>query len=514
MTAFTTPMNNLMSLVAQRSLAETNLRLNQTMFSLSTGISINRAADNPSGLVASEFMRSELAALDAASRNVQRADSVLNIADGGLGEIDGLLNELEGLAVQAANTAGMSDAERDAIQMEADSILSSIDRIAGSSSYAGAPLSDGSVGSEVSDVSANAESVDVYSSNLAEGESVNVDVAVTAAAEQGALALDFANGALDLGSGADVFEMTIEGANGSADFAFASGTTIDDVASLINTRSAGTGVEARVSGTNVVLTSTGFGSDEFVSVEVTDDGNIAGAGAGVYQYVDGSPGTLDGASQIAFADASDVRDSGRDIEGTINGVVASGSGTNLSIDTASLSVSVDLGTGVPVDGGANAVTTGAVRAATITGGDSFQIGAAVNSGGRVCLNLMDARTGNLGSFSSNGHQMDLGDLRSGGSLNLRDGDIEGAQQAIRGAISQVSSERARIGAFQSNTLQSTAAGLHTQSINIAKAESQIRDTNFAFAAANYIRDSILQQSGFTMLGIANQNPQNILSMMG
>ncbi len=513
MSAFPSPVNNLMSLVALRSLSETNLRLNQTMFSLATGISINRAADNPSGLVASEFLRSELAALDAASRNVQRADSVLNVADSGLSEIDGLLADLDGLAVEAANTAGMSDSERRAIQMEADSILSAIDRIAGGTNFAGNTLTDGSVGNEVTNVSGNAESVDVYSSNLADGESVNVDIAVTGAAEQGALALDFAGAALDLGSGSDVFELTIEGAGGSADFAFASGTTIDDVASVINSRSASTGVEARVSGTSVVLTSSGFGSDEFVSVEVTDHGNIAGGG-GVYQYQDGSPGTLDGASQIAFSDADSVSDSGRDVEGKINGVTANGSGTSLSINTTSLSVSVDLATGVPVGGGANAVTTGAVRAATVTGAESFQIGAAVGSGGRIGLNLMNASSGNLGSFSKNGQRMDLGHLRSGGSLNLFNGDIEGAQQAIRGAISQVASERGRIGAFQANTLQSTAASLTTQFINIAKAESQIRDTNFAFAAANFVRDSILQQSGIGVLGIANQNPQNIMSLLG
>lgn len=513
MSSFFTPINNLSSLVAQRQLAQTNLSLNRTMFSLATGLSINRGADNPSGLIASEFLRNELAALDAASRNVSRADAVLNTAEGGLSEIDGLLNELDGLAVQAANTAGMSDAEREALQLEADSIVQSIDRIAARNGFAGTTLSDGSVGNEVSNVSANAESVDVYATNLAEGESVNVDVAVTGAAEQGALALDFAGGALDLGSGADTFELTISGADGSADFVFASGTTIDDVASIINSRSGSTGVEARVSGTSVVLTSSGFGSDEFVSVEVTDDGNIAGGGA-VYQYEDGSPGTLDAGSGIAFGDADNVRDEGRDVRGTINGVVASGNGTSLSIDTAALSVSVDLATGVPVGGGANAVTTGAVRAATITGAESFQIGPAINSGGRVGLNLMDARSSNLGSFSSNGERFNLSDIRSGGSLNLVDGDIAGAQRAIRGAISQVSSERGRIGAFQSNTLESTASNLNTQFINLTRAESQIRDTNFAFATANFVRDSILQQSGIGVLGIANQNPRNVLGLLG
>lgn len=113
-----------------------------TMRQLSTGYRITRAADDPAGLIGSEFLRSSLMALEAETRSLDRADAVASTADGALGEISGLLGEAEELAVAAANTGATTPEERDAMQLELDSIMQSVDRLS-ASAFNGRPLFNG-----------------------------------------------------------------------------------------------------------------------------------------------------------------------------------------------------------------------------------------------------------------------------------------------------------------------------------------------------------------------------------
>ncbi|MCH8259809.1 MAG: hypothetical protein IIC46_06355 [Planctomycetes bacterium] len=131
------------SLTAQRTYAANAKSLAGTLEKLSTGQRINRGKDDPAGLITSENFRAVLAALDAETRSLQRVDSVANVAESALSEISGLLVEATGLAVASANTAGFSDAERAANQMELDSIVFAINRIANSTSFNGDRLLDG-----------------------------------------------------------------------------------------------------------------------------------------------------------------------------------------------------------------------------------------------------------------------------------------------------------------------------------------------------------------------------------
>lgn len=110
---------------------------------LSTGYRINRGADDPSGLIASENLRAALASLDAETRTIERADAVTNVADGALGQISELLGDAQARAVANANTAGVSDAERQANQLEIDSAIATADRIASTTRFNGTALLDG-----------------------------------------------------------------------------------------------------------------------------------------------------------------------------------------------------------------------------------------------------------------------------------------------------------------------------------------------------------------------------------
>ena len=134
---------NVTSLVAQRVLGQNNFGLNDSLERLSTGLRINRGKDDPAGLIASENLRAEIKSVESAINNAERADQVVNIAEGGLSEVSGLLTELQGLITNTANDAGLSKAEKEANQLQIDSILQTIDRVSDQTSFQGTKLLNG-----------------------------------------------------------------------------------------------------------------------------------------------------------------------------------------------------------------------------------------------------------------------------------------------------------------------------------------------------------------------------------
>ncbi|HWB19530.1 MAG TPA: flagellin, partial [Phycisphaerales bacterium] len=233
---------NVPSLLAQRVLSNQNQGLTTSLERLSTGYQINRGSDNPAGLIASENLRSEKNAISSAISNAQRADQVVNVAEGGLQEINNLLLEVQSLVGESANEAGVSAEEKDANQLQIDSILQTIDRIANATSFQGIKLLNGTfdyttsgVASSIADVSINAARL---SSDANAHLAVTVDVLTSAqtAAIYLSTGASFDNG----GNGSVTFEIT--GKDGVQQFTFASGTTQADIISAINTFSDALGV--------------------------------------------------------------------------------------------------------------------------------------------------------------------------------------------------------------------------------------------------------------------------------
>jgi flagellin-like hook-associated protein FlgL len=138
------PLNPFSSLLAQRYQRLNSLKLKGSLHKLATAQRINRGADDPAGLIASEQLRSTMAAMQAESQALERTDLQASTADGALGQISDMLVEARGLAVANANDAGLSDLEKQANQSQVDSILVSVDRISRSTSFAGTRLLDGS----------------------------------------------------------------------------------------------------------------------------------------------------------------------------------------------------------------------------------------------------------------------------------------------------------------------------------------------------------------------------------
>ena len=141
--------NNIASINSQRILGANNDRLAQSVERISSGIRINRAADDAAGLAISEGLRSDIRATRQAVRNANDGISVINITEGALNEQASILIRLRELASQAS-TGTVGSTERQTIQLEFDALRLEIDRIAATTEFNGTNLVDGSLASSVS----------------------------------------------------------------------------------------------------------------------------------------------------------------------------------------------------------------------------------------------------------------------------------------------------------------------------------------------------------------------------
>ena len=125
---------NVMSLNAQRNLGISQVALSKSIERLSSGLRINHAADDASGLAISEKLRGQIAGLKRAGMNAQDGISMLQTAEGALGEVSNMLSRMRELAVQAANGTYTSN-DRVEIQKEVDQLKDEIDRISTSTEF-------------------------------------------------------------------------------------------------------------------------------------------------------------------------------------------------------------------------------------------------------------------------------------------------------------------------------------------------------------------------------------------
>lgn len=511
---------NVQSLIAQRVLGQNNFSLNTSLTRLSTGLRVNRGKDDPAGLIASENLRAELRATNAAISNSERADQVVSIADGALTEVSGLLTELQGLVTATANGAGLSSSEKEANQLQINSILETIDRISSATNFQGTKLLNGNFGFTTESVSGAVEDFTIRGAKF-ETDELGVDVVVTQSAQQGQLYMDFGAGALDLGGQTSSFVIEISGSLGSRELSFSSGTTAATIATTINSFTDVTGLTASASASGVTIKSVEYGTDEFVSVKVVDTGGLENATGtpGIYTFEDDDANTVDTTSVTTFDNgdaAQGIRDLGQNVGATINGLVATSKGRTISVNSDFLDVKLTLSA---TEGtGANAITAGAVNAFDITGGGAdFQLASQVNIAGKVSIGIDDVAVRKLGQYidSDDSAEYHLDDLGSGKALNVVDADkLSQAQKVVSAAIEEISTLRGRLGAFQKNTIGATIRSLNVAVENTAAAESTIRDTDFATETAALTRSQILVQSSATILSLSNQQPNTALQLLG
>ena len=138
--------NNTASTNAQRLLGINNERLALSVERISSGIRINRGADDAAGLAISEGLRSDIRALRQATRNANDGMSLINVTEGALNEQSGILIRLRELASQAA-TGTVGSTERGTIQLEFSALRDELTRISQTTEFNGTALLDGSLAS-------------------------------------------------------------------------------------------------------------------------------------------------------------------------------------------------------------------------------------------------------------------------------------------------------------------------------------------------------------------------------
>jgi flagellin len=470
---------NVQSLIAQNALAQNNTQLNTSLERLSTGLQINSGADNPSGLIAVESFNQNNTGLQTAISNAGEANNVAGTAEGGLSEVSNLLTQLQGLVGQAANTGGLSSDQVSADQLQVDSILNTINRIAQTTTFNGTHLLNGALAYTTSGAAVSAlQNLSINSVQLPATGAVSVDVKVLGSATQASLINSTGKGATT-----STVTLQITGTLGSTQLTFLSGTTASAIAYAVNQLTTETGVKAsatistnKLSSTALALISSDYGSSQFVSVKTV---------SGNYNF-NGSKSTADGKDAIV----------------TVNGSLANVQGLNVSYSSSTLDLTLDLATQL------NKTTTD--KSFSITGGGAtFALGALVSQSNNTSIGINNVSTGSLGDFTD-GYLSSIG---TGGANALSSTNLDTAQNIITAAINQVSNLRGQIGAFQDFTIGSTVNALNVAYENSSAAESSIQDTNFAAETSNLTRAQILTQSATTVLAQANAAPQEALTLL-
>lgn len=140
--------SNLYSLNAQRNLGTNNANLGVSLERLSSGLRVNRGADDAAGLAISEKLRSDIRAIGQAVRNSNDGISIINTAEGALSQQASMLTRMRELAAQAS-TGSVGSTERQTIQREFAALRDEIDRITTVTEFNGQKLVDGSLSSSI-----------------------------------------------------------------------------------------------------------------------------------------------------------------------------------------------------------------------------------------------------------------------------------------------------------------------------------------------------------------------------
>jgi len=441
---------------------------------LATGLRINRGKDDPAGLIASESLRKEIRGLSAAIGNTQRAINVISVAESALNEVSSLLLDLKGLVLRIANEGAISDEEVRANQLEIDAILSSIDRISNTTTFAGKKLLSGSLSYQASSINTTQLAyTSVYAARITEGGTKRVVVDVQSAAELAQMSF----------GAATTSSVTIEvaGAMGTDILSLQSGSTQAEIRDAVNGITDATGVRAVVSGGSLHLTSTEYGSDAFVSVRSM---------TGTFMNSSITTGTTQ-------------RDEGFDPNVLVNGQRAYTNGLQVDTRTQGLEARLYLTSGF--------ATQTATSTFFITGGGAlFQITPQINLQGQLHLGIDSTSTAHLGNTLTGF----LSDIRSGGPSEVARGNFVRSEQIISEAINQIASMRGRLGAVQKQKMETNINSQKIAFENVTASESAIRDADYAVEVSALTRDQILLQANAMTLNISQQVPQTALSLLG
>ena len=487
--------HNITALNAWRQLNLVNDQLGKSVERISSGYRINRAGDDPAGLVISENLRAQIVGMDQALRNTQDGISMIQTAEGALTEIHSLLDSMRSLALHAANTAATTPEAIAADQEQLDSAIESIERIATTTAFAGKNLLDGTAGKQAEIKNANyVTDVDVGDASVEGIVYVTVNITTPATrAQLGSGEVAYSGKSSTLGS---TGTLNINGVS----ITLTGGMTVSAAIDAINNELSANDVSIRaewvsaVGGTGtgyIVLRHQNYGSDYLI--DLYDEKNLIVNGD-ITQHARGTD--VVGSFTYERIDLSG---------GSAYTYTVSATGDGLTLvgveDSALANLRITIASGQNSTG----TLTAAVR--LYNEALTFQIGAEEGQVYRVSLG--DMRPSNLGASIASGG---LENLKSGNKYDLAT-DPQTAIKIIDQAIADVSGERAKLGAIQSNILESNYRNLGITRENLQASESRIRDVDMAREMMEFTKNQILTQAATAMLAQANTLPQTVLTLL-
>ena len=567
---------NIMAMNSYRNLTTSESQLSKSLEKLSSGFRINKAADDASGLVISEGLRSQVMGLKMAIKNTQDGISVVQTAEGALTEVHSLLQRIRELAVQASSTGSSDQASRDAAQAEVSQLLDEVDRISNTTRFGGQTLLNGTYGSVVANSGSAAEAAVAAAITGSGVATNNFDADFTGAgARQFILSLDggpgftvdFSTNLTGTITDMTTLESEIQGvinaaltANGfsagDVDVSFAGVFAGPVTLTLTRNSSAdGTSLQASTAGsanndtffTNIfgaTIGAAGVASDSVVEAVDEVAGNFASQNGAARVVGDAVPtGALlvnyQGLNAKAFAvDASSLNG------GSPFNVVLDFNATGMTREQfeEALQAAVDEAVeGVGGEAGDLAVdiihdgagawqielrtkATGAGTTLTIADADGPDPLGVLDSlfddvfGATPLVEAgNDSGGGKFQVGASAGETISfvIGDTDTAAlSIDAIDvaTDAEGALSLIDQAIEDISVLRGDLGALQ-NRFEHTINNLSVTMENLSASESRIRDTDMAAEMMQFTRSQILQQAGTAMLAQANAVPQSVLQLL-
>jgi flagellin-like hook-associated protein FlgL len=515
----------------------------KSMEKLSSGLRINRAADDAAGLAISETMRSQIRGLNQASRNSQDAISLLQTAEGALTETHSILHRMRELAVQAANATYTAN-DRSEIQKEIDQLKDEVDRIANTTSFNNKNLLDGTASAITS---SDKEATKIYMRGAIRDGSVSA---------AGTYDLEIS---LDTGSigktqiqTSTIFRTTTMGGldASKAGVAASGGTALYNVDRFYDANGRflldNPQTITLVDGTGKKASVTIFGNDTLSSLakklnnaisgkDGLDMGSVSGASGGTFaQYVTpttpnntafATSGTFVLSSAVAGNDGKITVVASEQLinafgfteyqaatENTYTVKVTKGDQTiadNVKVEGNNLIGIIHANVDVKFASDANVQAAYANGEFTLSAGDAYSTKVHLADNTQVFqiganeLQNMGAAIGRMDSEALGINGILVTDAISAGKAITK----------IDEAISRVSSLRSDLGAVQ-NRLEHTINNLGVAAENITASESRIRDVDMAQEMMEFTKLNILTQASTAMLAQANSQPQSVLQLIG
>ena len=489
---------NIAAMNAHNSAMLNNREIDSSLSKLSSGLRINTAADDASGLSIADSLRTQASSLGQAIANANDGISIIQIADKAMDEQTKILDTIKTKATQAAQD-GQSADSRKALQADITKLMDELDNIAGTTSYNGQNLLSGQFTNKEFQIGA-------YSN-----QSVKASIGATSSDKIGSARFETTAKITASGSAALTFT-NVDGTNNitleSVTISTSAGTGIGVLAETVNKNSDLLGgIQASFQVVSTGSSSVSAGTISGLTINGTNIGNIKVSDA------NDSKGVLVAAINNFSADTGVT--AAIDSRGRLS--LTSNDGRAIQISGTNMTSVTGIGTsGKDFNAGRLTLTrTGAadiIVSASAAGG----LQTAISKSAQVTTNLRDikgatsADTASAMGFNANDQAVNITSSKGAGVTTLK-----GAMAVMKiadAAIKALDAVRSNLGSTQ-NQLTSTVNNISVTQVNVKAAESQIRDVDFASESANFSKHNILAQSGSYAMSQANAVQQNVLKLL-